>query len=73
MYHGLKISFHGGCWQLLKLHHPDQLINIGVFQIQPLFPLCVPFFRVCSPSVLSHWEWDLGPFEVEIWVWLVGF
>ncbi len=72
-YHGLKISFHGGCWQLPELHHPDQLVNIGVFQIQPLLPLCVPFLRVRSPSVLSHWEWDLGHFEVEIWVWIVGF
>src|SRR6266436_362156 len=72
-YHGLKISFHGGRQQLPKLHHPDQLVNIGVFQIRPLFPLCFPFLRVCSPSVLSHWEWDLGHFEVEIWVWLVEF
>src|SRR5258706_303421 len=72
-YHGLKISFHGGRQQLPELHHPDQLVNIGIFQIRPLFPLCVPFLRVRSPSVLSHWEWDLGHFEVEIWVWIVGF
>ena len=40
-YHGLKISFHGRRRGLPELHHPDQLINIGVFQIRPLFsPLC---------------------------------
>src|SRR5260370_38532762 len=72
-YHGLKISFHGGRRQLPKLHHPDQLVNIGVFQIQPLFPLCVPFPKVHSPSVLSHWEQDLGRFELEVWDWLGGF
>jgi hypothetical protein len=38
-----------------------------------LLPLCAPFLSMRSPSILSHWEWDLGQSEVETWVWIVGF
>jgi len=81
LFQGESNHSHITAWRLVSMEDIGNYWNcttwinlsILVCSKSSLLPLCVPFPRVCSPSVLSHWEWDLGHFEVEIWVWLVEF